>query len=93
MLRALAAASGTDPELGALWREIEEQRFSGQSRFVGMLAERGSLRPSLSLDDACAVTWTLCSLAVHDQLVLGRGWTEDQYRDWLADALARELLP
>lgn len=93
LLRALAGASGTDSELGGLWHEIEEQRFTRQSRFVGMLAERGSLRPSLSLDDACAVTWTLCSLAVHDQLVLGRGWTEDQYRDWLADALARELLP
>lgn len=57
-----------------------------------MLAEQEKLRPGLALDDACDVTWTLCSLAVHDALVVERGWSAERYREWLAAALRRELL-
>jgi hypothetical protein len=58
-----------------------------------MLAQRGVLRPGLAVEDASDVIWTLCSLAVYDLLVLGRDWTSDRYRDWLAITLARHLLP
>ena len=92
LLRALQAAAPTDPELAALWAEMEAWRYSGQSRFVGMLAERGKLQPGLSLGDACDITWTLCSLAVHDALVVERGWSPDRYRDWLSASLRRELV-
>jgi hypothetical protein len=36
--------------------------------------------------------WTLCSLAVYDQLVIDRGWGQDRYEAWLAEVLGRELL-
>ena len=45
LLRALAGAAASDPELDALWREIEASRLEGQARFVGMLASRGRLKP------------------------------------------------
>ncbi len=93
LLRALAAATGTDGELHQLWREMEAWRFDGQSRFVGMLADRGALRPGLPIEQARDVVWSLCSLAVHDLLVLERGWSAERYGAWLADALAHELLP
>ena len=38
--------------LRALWSEIEAGRLAGQGRFVGMLGERGALRPGLSVDEA-----------------------------------------
>lgn len=93
LLRALFGAVATDPELKTLWDELEGWRLSGQGRFVGLLAERGHLRDGLSVEDARDVVWTLCSLAVHDLLVVGRGWTPAQYQEWLAAALIRELLP
>jgi len=93
LLRALQGAAGSDPELRALWNEMEGWRFQGQGRLVGLLAEQGRLRPDLSADDARDVVWTLCSLAVHDLLVVERGWTEGRYQVWLASALIRELLP
>ncbi len=68
------------------------ERLAGQGRFVGMLAEHGHLRPDVSVEHARDVVWTLCSLAVHDLLVVARGWTEGRYQDWLATAMARELL-
>ena len=93
LLRALHGSIDRDPDLRALWEQLEAWRLSGQGRFVGMLAERGSLRPGLAVDEAVDVTWTLCSLAVHDLLVLGRGWTPERYQAWLTEALTRELLP
>ncbi len=72
---------------------MEAWRLRGQGRLVGLLAERGALRAGLSVEDARDVCWTLCSLAVHDLLVIERGWTSDKYRDWLAQALQEALLP
>ena len=92
LLRALRDASADD-ELRRLWDEMEEWRLRGQGRFVGMLAERGALRPGMSNDDATDIAWALCSLAVHDLLVLERGWSREKYRDWLAAALIGALLP
>ena len=92
ILRALRDAKAGDPELAQLWAEMEAWRFKGQGRFVGMLAGRGVLRADRTLEVAQDVTWTLCSLAVYDQLVLDRGWDDDRYEAWLAETLARELL-
>ena len=93
LLRALRDAAGTDTELRKLWDEMEAWRLDGQGRMAGMLAERGALRQGLSVKEARDVVWTLCSLAVHDLLVLERGWSYERYEAWLADALVCELLP
>jgi AcrR family transcriptional regulator len=92
LLRALHAAAPTDPELQRLWDEMEAWRYSGQSRFVEMLAEQGRLPPGRPVEEACDIVWTLCSLAVHDLLVLGRRWGYERYEAWLAAVLTRELL-
>jgi AcrR family transcriptional regulator len=92
LLRALRDARGSDPELGRLWDEMEAWRLDGQGRFVRMLADRGALRPGLSVDVGIDIAWALCSLAVYDSLVLGRGWEDDRYQAWLTDTLVRELL-
>lgn len=93
LLRALRGAAATDPELATLWGELEAWRLEGQGRFVGMLAAHGRLRQDLTLESARDIAWTLCSLALHDLLVVDRGWTAERYQAWLRDALTRELLP
>jgi AcrR family transcriptional regulator len=92
LARALLAAAATDPELRALHEEMQTFRLNGLGRFMGLLAERGALRPGMSVEQARDIIWALCSAPVHDMLVIERGWTSDEYRDWLADALKRELL-
>jgi AcrR family transcriptional regulator len=92
LLRALAAASATDPALQALWERIESGRLHGQAGFVAMLASRGSLRPGLSVEEGRDGLWTLTSLAVWDLLVTSRGWSVDRYERWLADRLIDVLL-
>jgi AcrR family transcriptional regulator len=93
LLRVLIGAAATDPQLAELWAQIEQERLQGMGRFARLLADRGVLRPGLPVTEARDLLWTLNSLAVHDLLVLQRGWSPDRYRDWLAAALARELLP
>lgn len=93
LMRALAAAAGTDDELRALWGEIERSRHDGQGRFVGMLGERGALKPGVSVEEGTDILWTLCSLAAFDSLVTTRGWSVERYEAWLADSLTCALLP
>jgi AcrR family transcriptional regulator len=92
LLRVLVGAGAADPELARLWAQLEQERLDGLGRFAGLLAERGVLRPGLTAEQARDLLWTLNSLAVHDLLVQQRGWSPERYRDWLAAALARELL-
>jgi AcrR family transcriptional regulator len=92
LLRALRDARGSDPELGRLWDEMEAWRLDGQGRFVQMLADRGALKAGLAVDAGIDLTWTLCSLAVYDLLVLERGWGDDRYQAWLTHALVSELI-
>jgi AcrR family transcriptional regulator len=92
LLRALRDARGLDPELAGIWEGVEASRRAGQGRFVELLASRGVLRPGLSTDEGADIVWTLCSLAVHDLLVLDRKWTMKRYGEWLATAITRELL-
>jgi AcrR family transcriptional regulator len=92
VLRALRDAKATDPSLAELWAEMEAWRLEGQGRFVARLASQGSLRADRSPEDATAIVFTLCSLAVYDLLVLDRGWSDRRYEAWLAGALITELL-
>ncbi len=44
------------------------------------------------MDAASDALWVLTSLAVSDLLTSLRGWSDEQYRSWLADALGALLL-
>ena len=89
---ALAGAAASDPELDALWREIETSRREGQARFVGMLASRERLKPGMTIEEGRDGLWTLTSLAVYDMLVETLGWSAERYERWLADRLIDLLL-
>jgi AcrR family transcriptional regulator len=93
LLRVLAEAAAAEPDLAEVSRQLEAQRLDGMGRFAQLLADRGALRPDLSVHEARDVLWTLNAHAVHDLLVTQRGWPPERYRDWLADTLARTLLP
>lgn len=92
LLRALRDARGLDPELAVIWDGMEASRRARQGRFTDQLASRGVLRHGLSAEEAGDILWTLCSLAVHDLLVLERRWSMKRYGEWLAAVLERELL-
>lgn len=92
LLRVLDAAATTEPALVELRNEHAAQRLNGLRRFAALLAERGALRPGLTAGRAADILWTVCAQANYDSLVTDRGWTAEEYRDWVADTLAHSLL-
>lgn len=93
LLRVLDAAAATDDALQALRTQQSEFRHAGLRRFAGLLESRGALRADVTADRAADVVWTVCAQANYDALVLGRGWSHEEYERWLGDTLIHTLLP
>ena len=83
---------GADPEVEEFARTIEGERLVGATMFVTALDQSGALRPGLDADRARDVLWMLISPEVWAQLVQRRGWSNEQYEDWLAQAVSAALL-
>ena len=92
ILHVLATAAQTDAEAAELLAEIRRQRHTGQSRIVSALVDRGALDPELNPSEAMDFVYLLWSPETHRTLTVERGWTGQQYQDWLARALRRTLL-
>jgi AcrR family transcriptional regulator len=84
--------AGSDPELARLSEDLERQRLDGMRRFARHLDAGGHLRRGLTVDRAADVLWTICSRANHDDLTIVRGWSDEEYAEWVLQALAALLL-
>jgi hypothetical protein len=93
LLRVLDAAATTDEALSELKERHAQQRLDGLRRMADMLAHNSSLRPGLSAERAADLIWTICAQSNYDALVTSRGWSHQEYRDWLSTTLASSLLP
>lgn len=93
LLRVLDAAAASDETLMALRDQHATTRLNGLRRFAALLAERGGLRPGLTVERAADIIWTVCAQANYDSLVRARAWTHQDYQAWLTVTLAAHLLP
>jgi AcrR family transcriptional regulator len=87
ILHMLATAAQVDPDAADLMADIRRQRHTGQSRIVAALAARGALAPRLEFSEAADMTYAVMSPDVHHILTVERGWTADQYEQWLVRSL------
>jgi AcrR family transcriptional regulator len=86
------ATAPLDPEIDAVWRQMQQEKLTGMTAFAARLAESGSLRAGVDADTARDVLSTYMSVDLYELLVLERGWTVDRYRDFLATALVAALV-
>jgi diadenosine tetraphosphatase ApaH/serine/threonine PP2A family protein phosphatase len=91
LAKLLAAASGGDPDLAQFRETINSERLVGADAFVHHLAAAGGLHADLDPDRARDIVWTLISPEVYELLVGDRGWSPDEYEQWLAQALTAAL--
>lgn len=70
-----------DPAAERAWRDRLDHRLAGARSVVARLAAEGRLRPELDHAAAADLILTLTSVATWDDLVSGRGWTAEQYRE------------
>jgi len=87
----MRTASAVEPEMAAVFTEMDGYRLRNMREVAGWIAARGPLR--VDVDRAAETIWALASPDVGRLLCEGRGWTEDDHAAWLEDALARTLLP
>jgi AcrR family transcriptional regulator len=82
-------ARRADPEVAS---EIEEVLAERAERLAAVIAPLGPvLREGLALETARDILLAISLVEVYRELA-GRGWTNEQYRDWLARSLREQLL-
>jgi AcrR family transcriptional regulator len=84
-------AARTDPDIAHDQHGILTNRERAFRRHLDTIATH--LNPGLSIDDATTIYLTLVLPEIYRTLVIERGWTPDQYEQWLADNLTHQLLP
>jgi AcrR family transcriptional regulator len=92
LFRVLRQAADSDEDLAQMWREISVRRARNMRDLARDLAATGALREDLTLDEVADVVWSTSSPDVYSLMVGERGWTNDRFAQWLADAWHRLLL-
>jgi AcrR family transcriptional regulator len=80
-LLALQAAAGAEPAAAELIEEVGRQRYEGLGLMAAEAARTGRL--AVSEQECRDVTWAMTDGMLWHRLVQERGWTDEQYGDWL----------
>lgn len=91
-LQLAAGAANGDPDLIAHVEVTDEERAIGTLFVVRRVDALGALAPGLSLERARDRIWTLNSVHVWHLLTSGRGWSGDEYQEWIGDAMCDAIL-
>jgi AcrR family transcriptional regulator len=89
----LRSAASSDPNAAELQRRDAKRRGDGQRVYIDMLIANGPLRGGLTAESAAATYSVLSNPSTYSLLVGERGWTADQFEQWLGDSLTALLLP
>jgi AcrR family transcriptional regulator len=87
------AASLSDPEVRALWQEIQRERLKGARGLVRIIGAKGPLRADLDEAVAGDAIWALMDASLYHRLAIERGWPKERFRAWLQAAFEAQLLP
>lgn len=93
LVEVLRDAAKTEPEIKKLLNKYLDDRYQGMGFFIDCLLANGSIQNGLSKLSAVETIWVLASAEVYNLLVIDRGWSGEEYQVWLAETLARLLLP
>lgn len=92
VLRVIRDAAAVDPEIAALERQRELERFGRYRNTAARLRELGGLREGISIDDAAGVLFTLGHPSQYRFFVEDLRWSRRRWADWVTAALTSSLL-
>lgn len=84
-------AAAIDPEISADWDELHLLRRGLFDRIIAGLPAH-ALRPGLSHHAATDTAWATASPETHELLVQRLGYSNDEFREWLATTLIASIL-
>jgi AcrR family transcriptional regulator len=89
----LRIAGKTEPEIGELVQRLVRERFTNMSMVAKRVAGNGPLRKGLTWTQAAEMLWGMTSPELYLLYTRDRGWTDEQFTQWLVETLVRLLLP
>jgi len=92
LFSALRDAATTEPEAQQVWRSISDRRAANMRKLAGELRATGELRSGFSIDDVADTIWAMSSSELYVLLTVERGWSPEQYGEWLASSWQHLLL-
>jgi AcrR family transcriptional regulator len=92
LTEVLAGAASADPDAAALHERMQREFYENQRTVLESIDAKGALAEDLGLDRAADLLWTLNHPASYLLLTRDRGWTADEYEQWLADVTVDQLL-
>lgn len=92
LVEVIRAAAQADPEIAAMWEELQADSRETQRNTVHALQRLDGLRDDLTEDEAVDLLYTLNHGTYHT-LVDRLGWSPERYQRWLTHTLIEQLLP
>jgi AcrR family transcriptional regulator len=92
LFQVLQGAATLDPQLDALWQSISERRARNMRLLAEDLAASGGLRKDLTIAKAADILWSTNSPEFYLLLVEQRGWSGEEFEQWLGEMWQRLLL-
>ena len=89
-LRALQGAAGTEPAAAEMLAEIGRQRLAGMTVMARDAAATGQL--AVSEEECRDVIWAYTDGMMWHQLVVERGWSDEDFAEWLGRAWVAALV-
>lgn len=83
-------ASRADPSIAEIWSQALRGREREKRRFIEALADHLSHR--LTVKTATDIYVSLERPEIYAELVFDRGWSPEEYEEWLATTLKQQLL-
>ena len=93
VFEVMADAAKVEPDFERIVQKLNKQRVEHMTLAVQQIAANGPFRGNMDESHARDIVWTLTSGEVFLLLTRDRGWSKEQYAEWLADMLIRALLP
>ncbi|MGV9670098.1 TetR/AcrR family transcriptional regulator [Gordonia sp. NPDC003504] len=92
LMPVIRAGAAQEPKLARLYDELLGQRLAGMTALATTLMSTGEVRSGITVEHARDVLWTLIAPEVFDMLVIQRGWSLEDYQEWLIRSMTAELL-
>jgi AcrR family transcriptional regulator len=82
-----------EPDATPIWQHSEQLRNDGFRVMLQALASKGGLREGVTEDRALDMIFSLMSPQFYHSMVVGRGWTADEWGSWILDLVAHAIFP
>jgi AcrR family transcriptional regulator len=92
LMRVVRGVTGTDPEVAAQWDTNQAQTRTAHGFLAELLAERGALRPGLTVEQARDIAFVLSNAETYLQFTDVCGWTPDEWQERTAAVLTAALV-